>query len=200
MKRRELVLDFTSLLDIVLIILFFFIIFSHLEVSGGKAEAEAQMTEATRLMEQANAKAEAADDKMAEAESMVIQLEEELAMVRKSDEQTAENLEAMLEFGRGQNIKMLLKMEDTSWSLTIFSGENLIATLGEDADLTDGIIDALSESGYVVEDTLFCEFILDGAQPGTASAYRMITKAIRNVRGTYCNLYYSETDISILEG
>ena len=52
---------------------------------------------------------------------------------------------------------------------------------------------------YTPEDTLFCEFILDGSKAGTASAYRTIDKAIKFVRSTYSNLYYSETDISIVE-
>lgn len=36
MKKRQIILDFTSLLDVIMIILFFFIIFSNLETDNLK--------------------------------------------------------------------------------------------------------------------------------------------------------------------
>ena len=41
MNKREIILDFTSLLDVIMIILFFFILFSHLETEDAKLALEA---------------------------------------------------------------------------------------------------------------------------------------------------------------
>lgn len=198
-RRREILLDFTSLLDVLFIILFFFIMFSHMEIADSKATADALMADAEVAMSQAEAKEQAADKKMQEAEDKGVQLDNELEMVRQANERGAENLEAMLEFGRGHNIKMLLKMENGLWTLNVYAGDELISAITSASDLTQALIDALADADYASSDTLFCEFILDGSQAGTASAYRTITKAIIEVRNTYGHLYYSETDISILE-
>ena len=40
MKKRQIILDFTSLLDVIMIILFFFIIFSSLETDNLKKDLE----------------------------------------------------------------------------------------------------------------------------------------------------------------
>lgn len=198
-RKRDLFLDFTSLLDITLIILFFFIMFSHMEIADSKATADALMAKAEVAMSQAEAREQSAVKKMQETEDLEEQLNDELELVRQANEREAENLEAMLEFGRGHNIKMLLKMENDSWTLNVYSGDELISVIASASNISQGLIDVLTDAGYTSSDTLFCEFILDGSQAGTASAYRTITRAIIEACNTYGHLYYSETDISLLE-
>ena len=192
MRKRDIFLDFTSLLDVVLIILFFFILFSHFEIEESKVTAENQMAEAAALMEDANTKAN-------EAEKLSDQLKAEIDLVRQSDAQRANNMEAILEFGQSKNIKMILNMTESSWKLKIVHNDELIGEISADSDINNSILEILSASGYASEDTIFCEFILDGSKPGSASAYRSISKAISSIRNTYKNFYYSETDISIVE-
>ena len=192
MRRKDIILDFTSLLDVVLIILFFFILFSHMEIENNKATVEVQMAEALALADKANSK-------MQEAEDLVEQLYEEIEFVRQADARRADNAEAVLEFARSQNVKMMLSMRDGSWELNISNKDEILARIPSRSDVGTEIVNALKDAGYTPEDTLFCEFILDGSKAGTASAYRTIDKAIKFVRSTYSNLYYSETDISIVE-
>ena len=192
MRRREIFLDFTSLLDVVLIILFFFILFSHMEIVENKAFVEAQMEEAEAITERAN-------DKMQEAEAMVEQLEEELDRLRQSSSRRAENAEAMMEYDRGHNIKMLLKQNEGAWCLNIVQKEELVESIPTNSDVAQGILLVLNDLGYEPADTIICEFIFDGSLGGTNAAHGATSDAIATVRKTYTNLYCSETDTSIGE-
>lgn len=189
MGRREIVLDFTSLLDVVLIILFFFILFSHMEIVDSQTVAAAQMAEARAATEHANAKIQQAEERF----------QEELELVRQSDLRRAENMEGMLEFAQNQNVKLILEMDEAPWCLKVVCKEELQTKIHADSDMTQALLTALDEAGYQPTDTMFCEFILDGSQAGTASAYRTIHKALDATRKIYRNLYYSETDMSIGE-
>ena len=192
MGKKDIILDFTSLLDVILIILFFFILFSHLEIENNRATVEVQIAEAQELADKANSK-------MQEAENLAEQLYEEIEFIRQSDARRADNAEAMLEFARSQNVKMILSMRDGYWELNVSSNDEIFARIPSRSDVGTEIVSALKDAGYTPEDTLFCEFILDGSKAGTASAYRTIDNAIKFVRSIYSNLYYSETDISIVE-
>ena len=192
MRRREIFLDFTSLLDVVLIILFFFILFSHMEIVDSRTIADKQMAEAEAITERAN-------EKLQEAEKQLEQLESELELVRESDARRAENAEGMLEFVRNQNVKMILEMDEDPWCLKVVHNEELVTKVYAGSDMTQGILAAFNSVGYEPTDTIFCEFVLDGSQDGTASAYRTVNKGLAAVRETYRYLYYSETDMSMGE-
>ena len=40
MKKRNVILDFTSLLDVTLIVIFFFVMFSYLDIKENRVKAE----------------------------------------------------------------------------------------------------------------------------------------------------------------
>lgn len=56
MKKRQIILDFTSLLDVIMIILFFFIIFSSLETDNLKKDLEDKQQQVSAELEEAKAK------------------------------------------------------------------------------------------------------------------------------------------------
>lgn len=56
MKKRQINLDFTSLLDVIMIILFFFIIFSSLETDSLKKDLEDKQQQVSAELEEAKAK------------------------------------------------------------------------------------------------------------------------------------------------
>lgn len=191
MKRREPTLDFTSLLDVTLIILFFFLLFSRMETAGQTAAAAKQAAEAQALADRAAAQ-------MQEAQALIDQLADALAKVESADARRAADLEAMLAFDRGRSLKLLLDVRDDSRSLILLRGDTLLATLPCTADLEQALPAAIREAGCDPADTLFCQLIVDGSRPGSASAYRAVSRAMAAVRETYCYLYYSETDVSII--
>lgn len=197
MKAKEILLDFTPLLDVALILLFFFLLFSTFEIE----EAKAQLEEQVKIVEEQEAAAEArmdqADAKYAEAEVLVNQLEEALEIVRNSDSRRASNTEALIDFNRSMNIKILLAVEVGNASVTVVHGEEILGTTTPNGDLAGIICSALQAANHDKDDTILCEFIYDGSQPGTTAAYRKIHEKLMYVKGTYHYFYYSETDMSV---
>lgn len=66
MKKRQIILDFTSLLDVIMIILFFFIIFSNLETDNLKKDLEDKQQQVSAELEEAKAKYDKADELLGE--------------------------------------------------------------------------------------------------------------------------------------
>lgn len=192
MKKRDVILDFTSLLDVTLIVIFFFVIFSHLDTEENKARTEAKVAELETSIEEA-------EEREASAEELIAQLEKEIDIVRESSERQASNIEEMLEYGKSGNIKIILLMQDGGWLIRVNCKEEVLAEISSDSDVGTELIAAIESAGYSEEDTIFCDFVFDGSLPGTASAYRKITRGLDDVEEIYRYLYYSETDLSIGE-
>ncbi len=191
-KKRDIFLDFTSLLDVTLILIFFFVIFSHMEDAENAQKTEDKLAE----LESALMDAEEREEAAAGLEEL---LKSELEIVRGEDERGADNLESMLEFAKGGNIKMLLVMDGAKWSIKVSQGDEVLTKITNDEELEARLLQTLKDAGYTSEDTLLCEFIFNGSEAGTASAYRKIQNALTGVKGTFAYLYCSETDLSVGE-
>lgn len=192
MRKRDIVLDFTSLLDVTLIVIFFFVLFSHLDEQENKARTESKVQELEVAIQEA-------EDRESEADKLIEQLENEIAIVQDYNERQASNVSEMLEFNRSENIKIILDMDSTKWSVRIIKAENILATIEGKENISNEIKQVLSDVGYDNTKTIFCDLVFDGSLPGTASAYRNITKSIREVSEEYRYMYTSETDLSIGE-
>ena len=192
MKKRDIILDFTSLLDITLIVIFFFVLFSHLDSEENKAITEAKVKELEIAIEKADAKE-------ANAAELVEQLEQEIRIVREVDERQAANVEELLSYQKSGNIKMILVMQENGWIVRVQSKQSVVAEIDAQAQIGEQLITAIQVAGYDVEDTILCDFIFNGLLRGTASAYRTIKKGLHLVEKEYPFLYYSETDLSIGE-
>lgn len=199
MKRKDILLDFTPLLDVTMILLFFFLLFSTFEMEEAKMQLDIQIEAAQEQLAAAEDRMEEANSKYAEADALTEQLKEDLAIVESASGRQASNIEALMEFNRGANIKLILSMTEDGAILKIFHGEALISTTTPDGDLAGIICSVLKESGYTEQDTVLCEFILDGSEAGTATAYRKIKQNLMYVKGEFNYFYYSETDISMGE-
>lgn len=190
MKKRDVILDFTSLLDVTLIVIFFFILFSHMDSQENKARTDEKVYELETAIQEAEERKQVAD-------KLAIQLEEEIAIVRRASERQASNINEMLEYNRSENVKIILDMNSASWSVRIIHGGEAISTVyGGDA-MGAELISVFKTIGYDNSKTIFCDFIFDGSLPGTASAYRKIKKGLDDVSDEYSYLYISETDLSI---
>lgn len=197
MKSKDIFLDFTPLLDVTLILLFFFLLFSTFEMEEVQAKLDTQIEAVEEQLEAAEDRMKEADSRYAEANDLVAQLEEDLAIVENANNRQASNIEALMEFNRGANIKLILSIDNGNANLRVFQGDTLIATTSPENNLTEIICTSLEEAGYSNEDTVLCEFIFDGSQAGTTVAYRHIKQNLLYVKGTYKFFYYSETDLSI---
>lgn len=192
MKKRDIFLDFTSLLDVTLIVIFFFVIFTHFENEQNKAQVESKTQELQDAITEA-------DEREAEAQDLMEQLEQEIAIVEESSERRASDVSEILEFNRSENIKMILDMLDSGWSIRILHGEEVVAVVSSTGDVGADIISALESAGYDADMTIFCDFVFNGSEGGTARAYRTINEALTEARTVYSHMYVSETDLSIGE-
>ncbi len=192
MKRKDIFLDFTSLLDVTLILIFFFVIFSQLEGEENDRLTQDALTKYESATQEAEDREEVAGE-------LLEQLKGELEMVRDEDERGGANLEEMLAFAKGSNVKLMLSMDGANWSVKVMREDKVLARIAKDEDVKVRLIEVLQDAGYQAKDTLLCEFIFDGSEAGTASAYRKISAALEGLKGTFAYFYCSETDLSVGE-
>lgn len=195
-RRREVILDFTSLLDVTLIILFYFILFSRLDVEKAQQAANEQIAEAASVSEDAERRMTEAEQKIAEAEAKRQEAENALDALEQADAQSAANVEALLAFGQGNALKLRLYMDTPDWYCTVKRGGVLLAELRGGEDTPYLLLDAVREAGYSPEDTVLCEFVYPAGAAGSRAAYHEITAGLQQVQQQYPHLYLSETDLS----
>lgn len=201
MNKRKIILDFTSLLDVIMIILFFFILFSHLETEDAKISMRAAQQSAIEREEQAAQLLEDVDKLLEDAMRKERQAAEKLDEAELAGERQGENVEGITDFSRNLNIRVKLKMisGSSSWSLLVYKGEQQAAEIpkGEVVSMSQAFLNALSDMGCEKDDTLLCMYIYDAAQAGTASADRAARKVFDEVKGQYKHFFYSELDTSL---
>ena len=191
MKRiREIILDFTPLLDVTLIILFYFILFSHM----GAAEAQQK---ADRERADAAAAQTAAAQHMEEAEQLMQQAEFERRVLAEAGGNGAMLEQAVEEYAAGRNIKLLLTMNGKSWTLRVRRGNarDTLAELHSAEDLSL-LTAALRKEEYQKDDIILCELIYDADEDGTNQAYQDVRQILEQVREAFPHIYISETDLS----
>lgn len=192
MKRRDVILDFTSLLDVTLIVIFFFVIFSDLDSQANKARTDAKVQELETAVQQA-------ENREANAKELEEQLQQEIETVKESNIRRGSNISEILVFDKNENIKIILHMESGSWSAHIICNQKLMDTIQKGDSVNEKLKQALAEAGYTNNDTIFCDFVFDGAESGSYSAYKMIDDGLKAAQDDYKYLYVSETDLSIGE-
>ena len=201
-KPQEIILDFTSLLDVIMIILFWFII-------NYRAESIKIRDEANQQLEQAQSISAQAEEDMAGLERDRAAFEEEkqrwteeaqleVKRISATSERAAKSLEAMLEFSMSRNIKIYLITGSDTWFIDIYSDNKLIGTVRKGADIRAGLAQALENAGYSTEDTILCEFVFDIHAAGSYSANTDVTEALDLISHEYPFLYYSRTDVYLI--
>lgn len=189
MKKRQIILDFTSLLDVIMIILFFFIIFSSLETDNLKKDLEDKQQQVSAELEEAKAKNDKADKRLEEADSAV--------------DRSGENTDAIMDFSENKNLKLHLDMSgENGWTLKFAKGEEIVKEIPKSdiSIMTDEVRELFKEQGYTADNTILIEFSYDATESGTTSAYLDTMKIINTMKSEYTHLFYSETDVSVFAG
>ena len=122
MKKRDVILDFTSLLDVTLIVIFFFVLFSHLDSEENKTRTDAKMQELEIAIQEA-------EDREEKASALGEQLENEISIVKEYSDRQGSNVSEILEFNRSENVKMILDMTSENWSVRVIKGDSVISTV-----------------------------------------------------------------------
>ncbi len=201
MNKREIILDFTSLLDVIMIILFFFILFSHIEAIDAIEEKEKMQAEHSQIIEQAEQIKSDAEELLADAEIKNSQAEELLSEVKQSDSRSAYNIQGIDEFSRGLNLRLNLNMNGDSgvWELDVFCGDEFIDSIMKNTPemMKQLFSDIITEKGYTQEDTILCVFTYNASESGTRSAYKAIDEMFELFKSDYQHFFVSDTDTSI---
>ena len=190
MKKRDIFLDFTALLDVTLIVIFFFVLFSHLENEENKMLVDEKVKEYETAIKEVNDREETAND-------LIKQLEQELEIIRNSDERQAEDAQAILEYRAGKNLKMVLDLEEGSFVVYVNKNKENIAKININSNLSTELLKAMENTGYMKEDTIFCDIVFDGLNKGSNKAYQIMMDALDDMQNKFPNMYYSITNVSI---
>ena len=190
MKIREIILDFTSLLDIIMIILFFFILFTNMDTETAMTRAEQKETEYSTLIEEVSR--EQSDWKK--------KTEKEWSRIESADENAGANQKALLDFDNGAvlsiNITDINTGDDFKLSIT-GNNKKLIgfAWAGTD-DFRERLLSVLKkldiDSGKVIISTL----TYDGYSLGTEKAVPQVENVVRKLQEQYKNLYFTTINVT----
>lgn len=191
-RRKDIVLDFTSLLDVIMIILFFFIIFGTLDT---QTAAEETRTQAEQIKQEAEEKLRQAEQTLSEAEAMKAQAEEELQNLEEAGTQAEEYYAAMSEFRRGINLKLIYYGGVDDWSFVLKSGDEVLTQLYSTDDFNAKISQVIEEHGYTEDSYIMLEYIYD-YRDLKISADNAVRGALDSLKQRYKHLLVSETDIS----
>ena len=199
MKHRDVILDFTSLLDIILIILFFFILYSAFDVEASAREADAARA---AYREKLAALAGEEEELNRERERLNDEWERLLGL----DENAVKNQQALNAFGGGSMLSFHLRKEDDSedWELralrkSAVTGEDEVAGVirrGEYDDLSDAILRVLDEASFTPDDVVIIAFTYDGSVLGTNRVYAELAEAFGRVQAARKNVYLNAINIS----
>lgn len=200
MKKRQINLDFTSLLDVIMIILFFFIIFSSLETDNLKKDLEDKQQQVSAELEEAKVKNNKADELLGEAQKKNEQADKRLEEANSAVDRSGDNADAIMDFSENKNLKLHLDMSgENGWTLKFAKGEEIVKEIPK-ADIsvmTDEVRELFKEQGYKADNTILIEFSYDATENGTTSAYLDTMKIINTLKNEYEHLFYSETDVSV---
>lgn len=203
MGKKEILLDFTSLLDIMMLILFFFVLFSHVEAENERAALQEIHEQVQGSLEEAEQRLEEADEKMNAAKEKEAFAEEKLEEAELAEERAGHNVNGIVDFSRNTNIRVRLQMkEEGNWSLMLYQGNEFLQEIAKNSaqNMVEQFSDGMNAAGYDKQDTLLCEFIFDGTEFGTNSAYCTVDNMFALLKDEYRHFFYSTIDLSVLEG
>lgn len=192
MKRHKISLDFTALLDITMIILFFFLINFKFSSDEVKAEAAAQIEEAAAQSEQLEADRRQFEEEKAEWQK---EAEREMEKLREADKNAADNTEALMNFQKGVIFKIDLSMRNRDdWDITVMNGSTVIGEVSSEncRDLKNEMITILDNNGFKKDDVIIAVFMYDLHDNGSGHIPEDFLPQIKDVSGVYEKFYCAE--------
>lgn len=193
MKVREVILDFTSLLDVMMIILFFFILFSKIDVDTATENAnKAEASYNSMLEETEKEKLE----NQQEQEEWREKASEEWERLELADENAAKNQEALSAYNEGRGISFNLHDVEKGdiWTLSIIYGNKKLGEIGsqEVRDLKEKLKEFIIKAGYSTDDVIIGTLTFNGNEYGTEKAVPIIENGIMSIQREYKNLYFTK--------
>lgn len=214
-NKREIILDFTSLLDVTMLILFFFVIFAQFDTNNAMNKVEEMQAEAQKMQTEAEQRQAEADGEWEKANNVLQQAEVQL-----NEFQQASTLaEAVIinggaDFEKALRLKLVLYGDRDDWFVSVQFAEEkdneiLYTEIGKINDIrsrkADDTVNDLEkiivEYGYSKVDAFLCDLIYNSAGAGSRAAKNNtddMLKSFQNDLG-YKYLFASTTDLSEME-
>lgn len=202
MKRSRISLDFTSLLDITMIILFWFMIKYKASAEEVRNKAQEQISSVQAIAAQLEEEKTAFE---AEKENWQKEADAEFERIKNADENAAKNQQALSEFDKGSVIYIKLDSETDSsgnkkWFLNIENGKEHMGRFEfeKNTDITAELTEIFRNSGFGKDDVMLGVFVYDGSQEGTAPILYTSSaeKHIKAVSEEYPQFYCASINIS----
>lgn len=186
-NKREVILDFTSLLDVIMLILFFFVIFAQIDSSNAVNAVES----ANQIMQEANDSQANADAMMADAEQM-----QDYAMAVVSNSTS--------DFDKAIQLQLDLKLENEKWKIDITeSGKKEILDTLENVrerkpeELAEDFDKFISSYSYSTSDAILINLVYGSDIAGSRKSKEHSDEMIRLLRDKYNYQYLFSTTVDI---
>lgn len=194
-NKREVILDFTSLLDVIMLILFFFVIFAQIDssnaVESANNDAQQAIQYANQIMQEANDSQANADAMMADAEQM-----QDYAMAVVSNSTS--------DFDKAIQLQLDLKLENEKWKIDITeSGKKEILDTIENVrerkpeELAEEFDKFISSYSYLTSDAILINLVYGSDIAGSRKSKEHSDEMIRLLRDKYNYQYLFSTTVDI---
>lgn len=199
-NKREVILDFTSLLDVIMLILFFFVIFAQIDssnaIDAANQNAEQAIADADQAIQDANQAIQDAMNDQAHAEAMMSEAEQEQTYAQ------AVILNSTGDFDKAIQLQLDLLLENEKWKIVItgFGKDNKPDTI-EDVrnrkpdELADELDKIISNHSYSPSDAILINLVYDSVQSGSRKSKNNSDEMIRLLRDEYYYQYLFSTTV-----
>lgn len=205
MKRNKILLDFTSLLDITMIILFWFLINFKNTADTVMAEAAEQVAQAESYVSEQQEQieireAQLDEDRKAfelEKENWRAEADYEMGKIRDADKNAADNAQALMDLRNGTILTIYLDIESQKvWNVKIKYENNLLGEFSSESseNFAEELIGIMENSGLKNDDVIIGVLMYNSSDKG--SYYKKdFEESIENVRDVYKQFYCASINI-----
>lgn len=203
-NRREIILDFTSLLDVIMILLFFFVIFAGFESAQAVEKAQEETQKAQEELQRAQEESDKAAEELEKAEKLRAEAEVAYEELKEGSERSALNLRGIVEFGGSSNLKLFLSGNKEDWQIVVNIGDEQAGSIDDvrsrsPEDLCSELSDIMEENQLTSDSVILCELLYNSLDIGSNKAKKNTDEMLRLVRLRYEHFFCSRTDLSDFE-
>ena len=204
-SKREIILDFTPLLDVMMLILFFFILFANTnyqnKIEEANANAQSKIEEAEEAKEEAQSKIDTYNEKIEE-------LEEELNALDSAGNTHGEAIDSLYKYKQDLFLRLKLKKEEKSvgeaskkiWNIHVYYDNNEIGIINDINEhsiekCSNEFLKILSDNKFNKDENLICELIINTSEGGSLESYVYTSEILKRIEKDYKYLFVPQTPI-----
>lgn len=192
-KNKGIVLELTSLLDVIMVMLFWVMTDVSASADSQKEDAKAQVQAVTQQLEEQKQKS--ADELEKLREDMQKQIDEAYKKAESINSNAAKNQQALDGYTQGMLISLDMRNENGTDKLYISRNDEDIMTVTPDEDISGRLISLFEGLGAADGEVMLAAVVYDG----DAVLYRnmrIVENAVQAVSDKYENVYFTYINTS----